>query len=48
VFVSLAAVHHHRRCGGGARAEARLVLGTALATLALTVLACALVVVRSP
>jgi hypothetical protein len=48
VLVGLAAVHDHRRRGGTARGEKRLVLGTALATLALTVLACALVVVRSP
>jgi hypothetical protein len=47
VLVTLAALHHHRRCGGTARGETRLVIGTALATLALTAFACALVAVRS-
>jgi hypothetical protein len=47
VLVTLGALHHHRRTGGSARTERRLVLGTALATLALTAFACAAVVARS-
>jgi hypothetical protein len=47
VLVTLGATHHHRRTGGSARGEWRLLVLTALATLALTVLACALVVLRS-
>ena len=48
VLVSLAAVHHHRRCGGTPRGETRLMLLTALVTLALTAFSCTLVVVRTP
>jgi hypothetical protein len=47
VLVTLGTLHHHRRTGGSARAGRRLVLLTALATLALTALSCALVVARS-
>jgi hypothetical protein len=47
VLVSLAALHHHRRCGGTARGATRLMVSTALATLALTVVSCTVVVVRS-
>jgi hypothetical protein len=47
VLVSLAALHHYRRSGGTARGGARLMISTALATLALTAFSCALVVVRS-
>jgi hypothetical protein len=46
-LVSLATLHHHRRTGGSARAGRRLMLLTALATLAITAFACALVVARS-
>jgi hypothetical protein len=45
VFVTLGALHHHRRTGGThGRA---LLAATAVATLALTAVACALVVARS-
>jgi hypothetical protein len=47
VLVTLGATHHHRRTGGSARGEWRLLVLTALATLALTVFACTLVVLRS-
>ena len=47
VLVTLGAVHHHRRTGGSARAERRLVALTVLATLALTAFSCALVAARS-
>jgi hypothetical protein len=47
VLVTLATLHHHRRTGGSARAGRRLVAITVAATLALTLLACTLVVVRS-
>jgi hypothetical protein len=47
VLVTLGAVHHHRRTGGSAPAERRLVLLTVLATLAITVFACAVVVARN-
>ena len=46
VLVSLGALHHHRRCGGSARAGRRLMVLTALATLALTAFSCAVVVAR--
>ena len=38
VLVTLGALHHHRRTGGWATAERRLVVATAVATLALTAL----------
>ena len=47
VLTTIAVVHHHRRTGGTARGERRLVLVTVLATLALTVFSCALVVARN-
>jgi hypothetical protein len=47
VLVTLGALHHHRRTGGSARAERRLVLATVVGALALTSYACALVVARS-
>jgi hypothetical protein len=47
ILVSLGAVHHHRRTGGSARGARRLLAATALATLAMTAYACALVVARS-
>jgi Protein of unknown function (DUF3995) len=47
VLVTLGTVHHHRRTGGSARAERRLVAITALATLALTAFSCAVIVARS-
>ncbi len=47
VLVTLATVHHHRRTGGSARAGRRLVILTALGTLALTALSCAIVLARS-
>jgi hypothetical protein len=47
VLVTLGALHHHRRSGGSVRAGRRLMVLTALATLALTALSCTLVVVRS-
>jgi hypothetical protein len=46
VLVTLGTLHHHRRTGGSARTERRLVVLTALGTLALTALACTLVAVR--
>ena len=48
MLVTLAALHHHRRTGGTAHGETRLVTVTALATLTLTAFACTLVVIRSP
>jgi hypothetical protein len=47
VLVTLGAVHHHRRTGGSARAERRLIAATVAATLALTAFSCAVVVARS-
>ncbi len=47
VLVTLGAVHHHRRTGGTAEGARRLITLTAAATLALTLLACGIVVVRS-
>lgn len=44
ILVTLGALHHHRRTGGSARAARRLAGATAAATLALTAVACALVV----
>jgi hypothetical protein len=46
VLVSLAALHHHQRTGGSARAGRRLMLLTALGTLATTAFACAIVFSR--
>lgn len=46
VLVSLGALHHYLRTGGSARGGRRLMALTALATLALTLFACALVVAR--
>jgi uncharacterized protein DUF3995 len=46
VLVTLGAVHHHRRTGGSARAGRWLVVATAVATLALTAVACGIVVAR--
>jgi hypothetical protein len=47
VLVTLGALHHHRRTGGSARAERRLVAGTVVAALALTAFSCAVVVGRN-
>ena len=47
ILVVLATLHHRRRTGGSVAAGRRLVLLTAVATLALTVSSCALVVARS-
>ena len=47
VLVTLATLHHHRRTGGSIEVRRRLVILTALATLALTMLACTVVVARS-
>jgi hypothetical protein len=47
VLVTLGTLHHHRRTGGSARAERPLVGFTVAAALALTVVACGIVVARS-
>ena len=47
VLVTLATLHHHRRTGGSARAGRRLLIVTAMATVALTAFSCAIVVARS-
>src|SRR5215203_7082655 len=47
VLNTLATLHHHRRSGGSVRAGRRLMVLTALATLALTAFSCTLVVARS-
>lgn len=47
VLVSLGALHHHRRSGGSVRTGRRLMVLTAVATLALTAFSCALVVARN-
>ncbi len=47
VLVTLGALHHHRRTGGSARAERRLVALAVLATLALTAFSLVLVAARS-
>jgi hypothetical protein len=47
VLVTLGALHHHRRTGGSARTERRLVALTVVGALALTAYAVALVVARS-
>ena len=44
ILVTLGTLHHHRRTGGSDAARRRLVAITAAATLALTALACAMVV----
>ena len=46
VLATLGAVHHHRRTGGSAAGERRLIVGTAVATLAITAFAVAIVVAR--
>ena len=46
VFVTLGALHHHRRTGGSARAAARLAWTTFAGALSLTAIACAIVVAR--
>ena len=46
-LVTLAALHHHRRTGGSAHAAFRLATATAATTLALTTIACAIVIARS-
>jgi hypothetical protein len=45
VLVTLGALHHHRRTGGSAPARRRLILITGAATLALTTVTCAQMVV---
>ena len=47
ILVTLATLHHHRRTGGSIEAGRRLLTLTALATLALTALACTIVAARS-
>jgi hypothetical protein len=47
VWVMLAALHHHRRTGGSARAAARLAWTTVAGALALATIACAVVVARN-
>lgn len=47
ILVTLGALHHHRRTGGSAEAGRRLLILTALGTVAFTVFSCTLVVVRS-
>ena len=47
VLVTLATLHHHRRTGGSIDAGRRLLTLTAVATLALTAVACTVVVARS-
>ena len=47
VLVTLGALHHHRRAGGTDREARSLVILTAAATLALTALACVVVVLRN-
>ena len=47
VLTTLGAVHHYRRTGGSTRGERRLVAVTVVATVALTVLSCAIVVARN-
>ena len=47
VLVTLGALHHHRRRGGSARGERRLIVLTALTTVALTSFSCAVILVRS-
>ena len=47
VLVTLGAIHHHRRTGGSAHTEHRLLVLTAAAAIALTAIACGIVVARS-
>jgi hypothetical protein len=47
ILVTLGALHHHRRTGGSAPVERRLLVATVAATLALTAFSCSLVVARS-
>jgi hypothetical protein len=47
VLVTLGTLHHHRRTGGSARAERRLVVFTVAGASALTAVACVIVVARS-
>jgi hypothetical protein len=47
VLTTLGAVHYYRRTGGSTRGERRLVAATVVATLALTLLSCAIVVARN-
>jgi hypothetical protein len=47
VLVTLGTLHHHRRTGGSARAERRLVALTVIGAVALTAVACVIVVARS-
>jgi hypothetical protein len=47
LLVTLGTLHHHRRTGGSAHAERQLVVFTVAATLALTAVACTIVVARS-
>lgn len=46
-LTTLGTVHHHRRTGGSLRAERRMLILVALATLAVTAYAYALVIVRN-
>jgi len=48
VWVTLGAVHHHRRTGGSARAADRLAWATVAGALGLAAIACAVVVARNP
>ena len=47
VLTTLGTLHHYRRTGGTALGARRLVIGTVVAVLALTVLSCAVVVARN-
>lgn len=47
ILVTLGTLHHHRRTGGSERQARQLLIVTVVATLALTAVACGLVVVRS-
>jgi hypothetical protein len=47
VLTTLGTVHYYRRTGGSTRGERRLVAATVVATLALTLLSCAIVVARN-
>jgi hypothetical protein len=47
VFVTLGALHHHRRTGGSVRVAGRLVWTTVAGALLLTAIACAIVVARN-
>jgi hypothetical protein len=43
ILVTLGALHHHRRTGGSTRGARRLLLGTGAGTIAITALACTMV-----